>query len=75
MTAGREGVHPLVGHMFELLPQPDTMWDIDARAQWLQTMAEIMAVVYRGSPRKVTVTAIYGGPPALTPHSSPPRGG
>lgn len=55
--------HPLIGELLALLPLPETRWEAEDRALWLQTVANAFAMIYRGGPPAITVKAVRPPPP------------
>jgi hypothetical protein len=42
------GFHPFIQGLLKTLPEPETEWDLVARAKWLQTAANIFDLIYKG---------------------------
>ncbi len=45
---GNDSLHPFILGLLKTLPQPETEWDVTARAKWLQTAASIFGLIYQG---------------------------
>jgi hypothetical protein len=39
-------LHPLLVALIDELPEPDAIWDVERRAEWLQLAAAIFRVIY-----------------------------
>jgi hypothetical protein len=42
------GLHPFIQGLLDTLPEPNTNWTVEGRAQWLQTAANIFGLLYKG---------------------------
>lgn len=46
---GDAASHPLIYGLFRELPQPETLWDIEQRVDWLEAAEHIFRLMYRGA--------------------------
>lgn len=43
---GGNGLHPFIEGLLKTLPQPETVWELDKRAKWLQAAGHIFDLIY-----------------------------
>lgn len=48
-----EGMHPFIQGLLQKLPPPETDWNIDSRAKWLMTAANIFDLIYKSDETKI----------------------
>ena len=54
---GNNTLHPFVQGLLQTMPEPGTLWNVEGRAAWLQTAANIFTLIYNGE-GKISVEAI-----------------
>ena len=63
---GGAGDHPFIQGLVNKLPDPDSEWDLTARAKWLTTAANIFDLMYQSGPDTGIWVRLEGGTLSIT---------
>lgn len=59
---GGNHLHPFITGLLQKLPEPDSVWTVEARAKWLTTASNIFDLMYKGDDENVKVITVVVSP-------------